>query len=130
MAEIGKAGPGNEADIAGADHGNAHEVCNMVNGLAPAAIRRLLADTGHDDEIQTECIGQNFRPAIHVPEQANWPAPSFVDTLLSSGVRCQHARHTATSLTPLTETRRASRPKGVLRPDHLTLPGDFNGRIT
>ena len=24
VAEIGKAGPGNEADIAGADHGNAH----------------------------------------------------------------------------------------------------------
>ena len=26
MAEIGKAGPGNEADIAGADHRDAHEV--------------------------------------------------------------------------------------------------------
>ena len=24
VAEVGKAGPGNEADIAGADHGNAH----------------------------------------------------------------------------------------------------------
>ena len=26
VAEIGKAGPGNEADIAGADHGNAHQI--------------------------------------------------------------------------------------------------------
>jgi hypothetical protein len=25
VAEIGEAGPGNEADIAGADHGNAHQ---------------------------------------------------------------------------------------------------------
>jgi hypothetical protein len=26
VAKIGKAGPGNEADIAGADHGNAHGI--------------------------------------------------------------------------------------------------------
>ncbi len=31
MAEIGKAGPRNEADVAGADHCDAHEVRNMVN---------------------------------------------------------------------------------------------------
>ena len=35
MAEIGKAGPRNEADVAGADHCNAHEVRNMVNEIQP-----------------------------------------------------------------------------------------------
>ena len=35
VAEIGKAGPRNEADIAGADHCDAHEVQNMVNESGP-----------------------------------------------------------------------------------------------
>jgi len=37
VAEVGEAGPGNEADIAGADHGNAHfsSVAKMVNRFRP-----------------------------------------------------------------------------------------------
>ena len=31
MAEVGKTGPGNEADIAGADHGNAHQNCSLIS---------------------------------------------------------------------------------------------------
>ncbi len=38
VAEIGKAGPGNEADIAGADHGNAHAYpSRLVNRFRLAA---------------------------------------------------------------------------------------------
>ena len=53
MAEIGKAGPGNEADIAGADHRDAHEVQNpLVNGQQPGYLRRpdgrLLAEAVAD----------------------------------------------------------------------------------
>jgi hypothetical protein len=48
VAEIGKAGPGNEPDIAGTDHCNAHELLDMVNG--PTAGPRLLAEAGLHDE--------------------------------------------------------------------------------
>ena len=34
VAEIGKAGPGNEADIAGADHGNAHQIYSFNSSRA------------------------------------------------------------------------------------------------
>jgi hypothetical protein len=35
VAEIGKAGPGNEADIAGADHGDAHEILSLKHLFKP-----------------------------------------------------------------------------------------------
>jgi len=50
VAEIGKAGPRNEADVTGADHCDAHEVRNMVKEFGPTAERRVLAETGQADE--------------------------------------------------------------------------------
>ena len=63
VAEIGKAGPGNEADIAGADHRDAHEVQNMVNDPAPAAGWRVLAEASHADET----LRPSFVAAVNAP---------------------------------------------------------------
>jgi hypothetical protein len=46
MAEVGKAGTGNEADIAGADHGNAHlrSIMEVANRIGQSRTAACIAD--------------------------------------------------------------------------------------